>query len=265
VTTALAHHPLKQLALAVQSLDVLNRHARCPTSRDVSRHIYAMKERALDGLDLLGVVLARNISVEATCMTCGGTGIFNERRGIDCKRCDEGIATLYFRESTIGPSFACMDWPLPEIVWHSPLHRRGADNAEPVTGWKPHQPGVTLEPEALAAALNVAEEIFAPLLSTAQPYTFNLGRFDGECAFCHDKTGLDTYFVPRGRLVWSAAACKGCVGHYKVIEKRYPGVTIFDRFVIPKPPPGSAIDKWCERHGGVFALSHATTMDDSSW
>lgn len=269
--TTLAQHPLRELADATLAVDRLNRHARIPSAWSIKTHIYALKGAAIDRLDQLGVTQSRVISVRATCKTCRGTGIFNERHMTPCNRCENasGTAVLHFRETTIHPTFACMDWPLDTIRWHIPIHWTTANEhaVEPVTDWKPNQPGIALDPEELAEALNLAEPAFitGKMYHAQQFLNFYLGTANEQCVFCNSTHDLERHNFDRGCLRWSASVCKPCIKHSVLLVKRY-GRSLRDRIAAPPPELLTpSIATWIERHGGLkLLMAQYPLMEDAA-
>lgn len=203
----------------IEALSILNGHAR---AFGVGKHaIYEYKTLASALAIAAGTATVQLRQWTGTCGHCRGTGRYVDSYGErwpHCRQCSStGRVTLKFTEVSIA------DGP----TWHHPFETsagrdlaaiagaaiwdgsgwgrwRDARGNEPVfwnitDGWAPRQPATRLDPDPLAAALNVVEAwalavrvpigdtfhwIHERALADMRRYVLDLGRLPGPCYRC---------------------------------------------------------------------------------
>lgn len=218
---------------AVEALDKLNSWVRAPHSHgEISRPknaIYWIKGKLLNALTSAGRASHRLIVLEVKCRGCDGTDKWISwdigRTNEPCRKCDAtGVHKLWFVESRIDGG---------AITWHSPAPRGifvryplllrldSLGVAQPVTDWKPNQPGRPMEAADVARCLNVVEE-FIPerpgeywTYDGGPFYTFHYSLFVGEQAkacFRCGKIGesVGSLCCTREAISWCGWICRDC-------------------------------------------------------
>lgn len=259
------------LPLAVlDALTGLNSHARSGAGK---RAIYAYKTLASAFAIAAGAATVQLRQWTGTCGPCGGTGRYVDSYGErwpHCRSCSStGRATLKFTEVSIadGPTwhhpFETSDGRDLAALAHAArwdgIHGRWYDllGNEPIfwnitNGWAPRQPGTRLEPDSLAAALNIVEgwalDVRVPIgdtfhwiheraLMDMRRYVLDLGRLPGPCYRCGGDVwcGLGRSGPP------FAFATPVCRTHGKLEPALWPN-TVPDSVITP------ALAEWRDRH-----------------
>lgn len=225
---------LLNLADAIPPLQRLNSWARSDYAGLLDMHtaqqaVYQMKRIAILAAIEAGQCEIRIVSVERSCKTCDGTGMFkrfsryeeDEWDPEDCRRCNHtGKVTLRFAETKLPGATFHTPRPRADFLAHLKLDWENCES----TDWTPEQPGRAMTNWEVIVALNELERaLFYPKLIRWQPnswlhsfgYSIHFG-FNRECFVCgreavgnrySQKYGQDIY---RPGMRWRQSVCESC-------------------------------------------------------
>lgn len=255
------------LAAAVDRLNSYVRTREADAHFGLKPHVYRLKSFVMGAADAAGATMRRRIVVDARCNSCYGSGKWG-RRNEPCWTCKAtGIKQLYFIETRIGKTLRCLDWPLADMVWHTPYSMigYGAETAEKETDWKPLTPGNPLTIDEMVTALNAAEDAVSEIallnhgtITICHPrHTLYLGKEQGFCTMCGDAADLKDDMGQRGLLLWHCQICESCHQHQRLLSERYGWYAIAPHLPIPVSLLTPAIEQWIKNRGGRAAVLKA--------
>lgn len=285
------------LVEALPAMHRLNSHARSARGA-MQRAIYAYKELLAIDLGCRDLIGARLVGVVTKCLNCDGTGKFiswyDGPTGEPCRTCGRtGRVTLKFVETTTPDGAAWHHpydkatdilraaWGHGEMDYEGPgvsgayVFKGGMKDGRPAIfefadGWRPQQPGMRLESDALARDLTLVERWIEdvariPRRETPVPqrfpwaiekaraavrsYDLDLDQPPGPCLICSGDVAADdiSFGFVQNYLHWRRKVCRPCYEAASA-DGRY-GAGKLD---LPMPPPEQltpAIVTWLARRG----------------
>lgn len=188
--------------------------------------VYLLKDQAIRTEAVAGRATHRRVTYTAACGHCGGSTWHRRpgRRewgwddcGEKCHTCAaEGTVTLRFVETALAAGIRA-DGSV--VRWHSPAERGIGrelwevldDVPEPVTDWRPRQPGEERPAPEVAALLLEVERWLAPTWLVAPPllFAYHLTLEEGVRVCCPRDNCWDDR-ARRGRVIFKVRMCRCC-------------------------------------------------------